>query len=101
MGSGEGVANRGWLFSKDLCSGGQALGWDVCFCEQEQWTMAGGLGSSSAAAFIGNSSANASVKLPATENEVINKTPKSTVQPGLKLVGCVNKAGKFKEDVSR
>lgn len=49
----------------------------------------------------GNSSANASVKLPATENEVIDKTPKSTVQRGLKSMSCVNKVGKFQEDVSR
>lgn len=52
MGSGEGVANKGWLFSKDPCAGGQTLGRDVCFCEHEQWTMAGGLRSSAAAAFM-------------------------------------------------
>lgn len=28
------------------------LGWDVCFCEHEQWAVAGGLGPSSAVALV-------------------------------------------------
>lgn len=35
----------------------------------------------------GNSSVDASVKLTATENEVIAKTPKSTMQHALKSLG--------------
>lgn len=51
-GSGEGIATRWLLFSEDPCAGEHTLGWDVCFYEHEQWTMAGGLGPSSAVALV-------------------------------------------------
>lgn len=77
-GSEERITTRVWLFNEDPSGGDVLKGWDVSFCEPEQWTTAGGLGLCLAVALM--EIVNERGKLSATKIEVMPKTPQ--VRPG-------------------